>query len=109
MVLVVSTWLKCKSFKNLQRPPLTFRQFFHLRYSSFGFSNVGSYAVSKSASLESYITKDDNDDQVCYLNSRVGGTKHRQNLHDFPADNDNESTIQISTSFRLNGETLSGR
>ena len=33
--------------------------------------------VSKSALLESYVTKDDNDDdQVCYLNSRVGGTKH---------------------------------
>ena len=88
---------------------LTPRKFFLLTYSSFGFSNVGSYAVSKSAMLESYVTKDDNyDDQVCYLNSRVGGTKHRQNLHDFPADNDNELTIQIATSFRLYGETLSG-
>ena len=99
---------KMQKLQKAMAVPLTPRQFFHLRYSSFGFSNVGSYAVSKSASLESYITKDDNDDQVCYLNSRVGGTKHRQNLHDFPADNDNESTIQISTSFRLYGETLRG-
>ena len=97
--------------QKLQKPtavPLTPCQFFHLRYSSFGFSNVGSYAVSKSASLESYITKDDNDDQVCCLNSHVGGTKRNQNLHDFLADNDNEPIIQTSTSFRLYGETLSG-